>query len=92
MLNFWPFFYFCSDLPKFWYMSNRLIGKHLSFFFNGFLFFFGVIMYAKSVTSPSGFLCNSLLRRNKRTLLCSIKFLHTLFLENEVKTSETKNR
>ena len=24
--------------------------------------------------------------------LCSIKFLHTLFLENEEKTSETKNR
>ena len=31
-------------------------------------------------------------RRNKRTLLCSIKFLHKLFLENEEKTSETNNR
>ena len=51
-------------------------------------------MYAKSVTFPSGFLCNSLLKEKqiKRTLLCSIKFLHTLFLENEEKISETKNR
>ena len=40
MSNFWPFFYFCSDLPKFWYMSNRLIGKHLSFFSMVFSFFF----------------------------------------------------
>ena len=68
MSNFWPFFYFCSDLPKFWYMSKRLIGKHLSFFFfNGFLFFFfGEIKYAKSITFPSGFLCNSLLKEKQK--------------------------
>ena len=40
MSNFWPFFYFCSDLPKFWYMSKRLIGKHLSYFFQWFSLFF----------------------------------------------------
>ena len=40
-------------------------------------------MYAKNVAFPSGFLCNSLLKE---------KFLHTLFLENEEKTNETKNR
>ena len=66
MLNFWPFFYFCSDLPKFWYMSNRLIGKHLSFFSMVFSFFFGEIMYAKRVTFPSGFLCNSLLKEKQK--------------------------
>ena len=67
MSNFWPFFYFCSDLPKFWYMSNRLIGKHLSFFFQWFsLFFFGEIMYAKSVKFPSDFLCNSLLKEKQK--------------------------
>ena len=44
----------------------------------------------KNVAFPSGFLCNSLL--NKRTLLCSIKFFHTLFLENEEKTNETKKK
>ena len=46
----------------------------------------------KNVAFPSGFLCNSLLKEKQRTLLCSIKFLHTLFLENEEKTNETKNR
>ena len=67
MSNFWPFFYFCSDLPKFWYMSKRLIGKHLPYFFHWFsLFFFGEIMYAKSVTFPSGFLCNSLLKEKQK--------------------------
>ena len=30
--------------------------------------------------------------KKKRTLLCSIQFLHMLFLENEEKTNETKNR
>ena len=49
-------------------------------------------MYAKNVVFPSGFLCNSLLKEKKRTLLCSIKFFHMLFLENEEKTNETKNR
>ena len=35
-----PFFYFWSDLPNFWYLSYRLIGKHyFIFFFTGFLFF-----------------------------------------------------
>ena len=36
-------------------------------------------MYAKNVAFPSSFLCNSLLKEK-------------LFLENEEKTSETKNR
>ena len=49
-------------------------------------------MYVKNVAFPSSFLCNSLLKQNKRTPLCSIKFLHTLFLEYEEKTNETKNR
>ena len=74
MSNFWPFFYFCSDLPKFWYMSNRLIGKHLSFFFSMvFSFFFGVIMYAKSVTFPSGFLCNSLFKEKQKNSIVFYK-------------------
>ena len=46
----------------------------------------------KNVAFPSGFHCKSLLKRNKKTLLCSIKFLHMLFLEKEEKTNETKNR
>ena len=29
-------------------------------------FFFGEIMYAKSVTFPSGFLCNSLLKEKQK--------------------------
>ena len=68
MSNFWSFvFYFCSDLPKFWYMSNRLIGKHLSLFFSMVSsLFYGEIMYAKSVTFPSGFLCNSLLKEKQK--------------------------
>ena len=48
-------------------------------------------MYAKNVAFPSGFLCNSLLKKKqKNSILRSIKFLDTLFLENEEKTSETK--
>ena len=40
MSKFGPFFYFWSDLPNFWYVSYRLIGKHyFIFFFTGFLFF-----------------------------------------------------
>ena len=42
----------------------------------------------KNVAFPSGFLCNSLLKEKQN----SIKFLHMLFLENEEKTNETKNR
>ena len=48
-------------------------------------------MYAKSVTFPSGFLCNSLLKEKQKNSIVFI-FLHILFLENEEKTSETKNR
>ena len=32
MLNFGRFFYFCSDLPTFWHVSYKLIGKHFSVF------------------------------------------------------------
>ena len=46
----------------------------------------------KALRFLAAFFATFCLRRNKRTLLCSIKFLHTLFLENEEKTSETKNR
>ena len=49
----------------------------------------------KNVAFPSGFLYNSLLKEKQikeLLLLCSIKFLHTLFVENEEKTNETKNR
>ena len=46
----------------------------------------------KALRFLAAFFATLCLRRNKRTLLCSIKFLHTLFLENEEKTSETKNR
>ena len=68
MSNFWPFFYFCSDLPKFWYNYEQKTDRKtfILFFFNGFLFFFGEIMYAKSVTFPSGFLCNSLLKEKQK--------------------------
>ena len=63
MSNFWPFFYFWSDLFKFWYVSNRMIGKHLSFFFS---FFFLRNNVAKNVAFPSGFLCNSLLKEKQK--------------------------
>ena len=46
-------------------------------------------MYAKNVAFPS-VAFPFLRRRNKRTLLRSIKFLHTLFFKNEEKTNETK--
>ena len=32
--NFELFFYFCSDLPNFWHVSNKWIGKHFSVFFS----------------------------------------------------------
>ena len=40
-VEFWAVFIFCSDLPNFWYVSYKLVGKHLSVFcFIGFLFIF----------------------------------------------------
>ena len=40
MSKFGLFFYFWSDLPNFWYVSYRLIGKHYFIVFStGFLFF-----------------------------------------------------
>ena len=34
MSNFGLFFYFCSDLPNFWHVSYKFIGKHFSLFFS----------------------------------------------------------
>ena len=36
MWNFWAVFYFCSDLPNFWHVSYKLIGKRFCVFFVGF--------------------------------------------------------
>ena len=44
-----------------------MIGKHLSFFFIGFLFFFfGEIIYAKNVTFPCGFFFFNYLLKEKQ--------------------------
>ena len=34
------FFYFFSDLPNFWHVSYKLIGKHFSLFFSRWFFLF----------------------------------------------------
>ena len=49
-------------------------------------------MYAKSITFPSGFLCNSLLKEKQKNSIVFYQIFAMLFLENEEKTSETKNR
>ena len=46
----------------------------------------------KNVAFPSGFLCNSLLKEKQKNYCVLSHFLHTLFLKNQEKTSETKNR
>ena len=46
----------------------------------------------KNVAFPNGFLCNSLLKEKQKNSIVFYQILHTLFLENEGKTNETKNR
>ena len=48
-------------------------------------------MYAKNIQFTSSFLCRSLLRGKQKKPFVSPRFLHTLFLENEEKTSKKKN-
>ena len=67
MSKFGPVLYFWSDLPNFWYVSYRLIGKHYFIFFStGFLFFLKNNVCIKNVAFPSGFLCNSLLKEKQK--------------------------
>ena len=51
-------------------------------------------MYAKNVAFPSGFLCNSLSKEKQKNsiVFSQIFYIITLFLKNEEKTNETKNR
>ena len=89
-------------MPNFWHVSYKLIlGKHFSIFIlHWFSLRFRVITYAKNVKFTSCFLCCSFVKGetkeafcfDKRTLLFLQCFLHTLFLENEQKTSEKKYR
>ena len=56
MSNFGLFFYFCSDLPNFWHVSYKLIGKHFCVFFPWFsLHFreiFAVLLFREKQKKP----------------------------------------
>ena len=74
-------------------MSYKLIGKHFCVFFStGFLFVSRNNLCKKNVKFPSGFLCNSFVKGETKEacLLFLQRFLQTLYLENEEKTSEKK--
>ena len=49
-------------------------------------------MYAIMYAFPSGFLCTSLLKEKQKNSIVFYQIFATLFLENEEKTNETKNR
>ena len=45
---FWAAFYFCLDLPIFWHVSYKLIGKYFStYFFPLFFFFFPLALFSR---------------------------------------------
>ena len=64
-----PIFYFCSDLPNFWNVSYKLIGKRFSVCFHWFSLRFQEITYAKKLKFPSGFFCSYSLEGETRSLL-----------------------
>ena len=91
--NFGLFFNFCTDLPNFWHVSYKLIGKHFCIYF--FWCFcccrccFQDITYAKQKKNERAAKETKDLQRK---LLGKLIFLHALFFEKEEKTSGKKKQ
>ena len=93
MLNFGLFFYFCSDLPNFWHVSYKWIGKYFPvFLFCWLSLCFQEIMYAKYVVETKlGFCCFSLNKRTAKKAASKLNvFCIHFFSKTERKPEEKK--
>ena len=84
-------FIFCSDLPNFWYVSYKLVGKHLSIFVSLVFSSFSRNNVSKNWIEHNRVLLFLLQQRvaKKATRKRNV-FLHTLFLKKKRKPVKEK--